>query len=129
MTGTDTHIDHHAEIFLADDGIFRWNFAQKARVTVNIAEAEYLKVEKLLHGELVPVLVNMEGAIKIDRDSRTYYAENAPKYFTAGAIVVKSTFTRILAKFFMGLNKPPMPMKLVSSEEAGLAWLQQYKRS
>ncbi|RMG19085.1 MAG: hypothetical protein D6730_22105 [Bacteroidetes bacterium] len=108
---------------LDDSGIFHWNFVAGANITLADAQRAYRQVAKMLDGKKVPVLVDMRAPVKIERAARQYYASEAKNYFCAGAIIVGSPFSKILANFFMGFNKPPMPMRVVNAEEEGMEWL------
>ena len=104
-----------ANLVLDSKDILRWNFLTGAEINVSMAKKGYEEVEKLLRGRIVPVIVNM-NAKSIDKESRDYYKNNSTKYFSAGIIITESIFSKILGNFFMGFNKPPMPMYLVNNE-------------
>lgn len=119
-------ITSKADLFLDETGLFRWNFLPKADINLDNAEEGYRIVKDVLNSKKVPVLVDMRGARKIDKPSRDYYKNNATEYFVAGAIIISSPLSKIIANFFLGLNRPPMPMKIVNSEEEGVRWLKAY---
>ena len=48
------------------------------------------------------------------------------KLFLAQAIIVDSPVSRLIGSFFLGLNKPPFPTKLFTSEADAVEWLKGY---
>ena len=63
-------------------------------------------------------------------EARSYYAsDDAARALTALAMVTNSVLGRIVANLLIGLNSTPVPMRLFSSEEAGLEWIRSLGRS
>lgn len=110
-----SEISAGAQLYLEND-VFIWKFDPGVKINLRMAQEGYRITKQQLKGKKVPVIVFMEAS-GIDAKSRKFYKEESIKYFSAGAIVIKSPIGRVLGNFFVGLNKPPMPMKLVKSVE------------
>lgn len=44
----------------------------------------------------------------------------------AFAMLVDTPLSRTLDNFYLGLNKPPLPTRLFTTEDKGLEWLKGY---
>ena len=74
-------------------------------------------------GSKRPILVDMRHLKSMSRQSRVYYAgPDPPKHYTAVALIIASPLTRAIGNFFMGLNKPRIPIRLFTSEVDAAAW-------
>ena len=60
----------------------------------------------------------------IEREARAYYS--SLRSITARALLVESPVTRVMANFFISINKPPVPTKLFTSEDQAVAWLKNF---
>ncbi|MCA9734348.1 MAG: STAS/SEC14 domain-containing protein [Deferribacteres bacterium] len=93
----------------------------------NVSAHNYLRVEEL-GGKQVPLVVDARRAKSIERAAREFYtgpANNAN--VTAVAILVDSAWSRMIANFFIGLNKGPFPIKLFTDKQESIQWLNAYK--
>ena len=53
-----------------------------------------------------------------------YYAgSEAGNVFAAAALIVDSPLSRLLGNFFLGINKPKMPVRLCKNEDEALEWI------
>jgi hypothetical protein len=69
-------------------------------------------------------VVDYRGIASQDRAARAWYASpNTGKHVCAVALLVGSPLSRIIGNFFMGLNKPPFPVRIFGDEAEALAWL------
>ncbi len=70
-------------------------------------------------------LIDMRAhAASATREAREYYAgpENA-KHVLAVALLVRSSISRLMGNFFLGINKTTFPLKLFAEPEPALVWL------
>jgi hypothetical protein len=61
---------------------------------------------------------------------RDYFA-NDPVHlqtYSACALLVGSAVSKVLANFFMGLNKPKKPTRMFTSQDEAIHWLEGYRR-
>lgn len=60
----------------------------------------------------------------ISREAREYYANERTSGIQRGtALLVESKVTRVMANFFMGLNKPAAPTRMFTDSEKAISWL------
>jgi hypothetical protein len=80
--------------------------------------------------EYTLLLVDVRQIRSITRNARVYYANpSGTQDFDnrAVAILVDSPLSKVVANFFIGLNRPASPVKLFTSESEALAWLEEFR--
>lgn len=113
-----------SRIRLGEDGIVRVVVLPDAEQTLEDAKEQVAAVQKVAQGKKRPVLVDARDGRFMDRAARVYYAsDEAARFRSASALLVGSAVTRVMASFFLGLNKPNYPVRLFNSENEALDWL------
>jgi hypothetical protein len=73
--------------------------------------------------------VDLRGARQAaTREAREAYAAEGHQYVSAAAVLIDNPVSRVIGNFFIGLNRPRLPMRLFVSEAEALAWLQTFLR-
>ena len=77
-----------------------------------------------------PTLVLMQDMARVDRDARAFFAseEYMTRLSCQTALVVGSPVSRVIANFFVGLNRPSYPHKVFDDAERAITWLRGYVR-
>jgi hypothetical protein len=72
-----------------------------------------------------PVLLvaRISGIVHMDRQAREISARYADDHYRKVALVVGSPMSRMLAGFFMGLNKPTVPTRMFGDDASAVTWL------
>lgn len=71
-----------------------------------------------------PLLVYTNKVKHITRDARIYLAsEIGCRKIKSCAILTDSLLTRVIANFFLQINKPLVPTRLFTNEESARQWL------
>jgi hypothetical protein len=113
-----------ASITVDENNIFHFCYHFSFDITLEDAMLEIAFCTAAGGGERVAALVNITNVKSVNREARQYYSsEDADRAYKAVALIVNSPVSKMLGNFFMGLNKPPMPLKLFNLEEDGIAWL------
>jgi hypothetical protein len=115
---------HIGRVWLGSDGIGRITYAPQSEIT--LAEAQYVlaALAQQTGGVAVPTCVDISQARSMTSESRQYFSGEAANHSVrAVALVVGSPVSRVLASFFMSLNRPAFPTKLFTSEPEAIAWL------
>ncbi|MFI5149909.1 MAG: hypothetical protein ACHQRM_09270 [Bacteroidia bacterium] len=113
---------------LKEDGIIEiqpipgWN--DTPRLEHAIKDMECLAL--LNEGTLYPNLCFLADAM-INREIREYYANHVPLSI-GSALIVRSSFQRILGNFFIGLNKVKVPIRLFTDASEARIWLLKLKQ-
>lgn len=67
-------------------------------------------------------------AKSITKEARDYFSMKGRKSKVIGfAILIKSPLSKIIANFFMGLNKPIVHVKLFTNEQDAIVWCKSLK--
>lgn len=113
-----------ATVSLRADGILQVVYFPNIRETLADAQANVAASRSLSPEKRRPLLVDIRVMRGIDRGARVYYssAETA-QTITALALLVESPLSRLLANFFMGLNKVQVPTRLFTAEDKAVEWL------
>ncbi len=87
----------------------------------------YERVRNRVGKEKIRVLVDMRAIKGVSRDAREYYAnERTASIQRATALVIKSPLSRVIANFFMGLNRPLTPTRMFTDVDEAIEWLQSF---
>ena len=115
-----------AKLWLRDDGIIQMVSQPQDREHLEDAQANIAVVAKLTEKPR-PKLVDMRAVPGIDREARLYYSSaEAARLSTAVALLVESPVTQVMANFFIGFNKPLIPIRLFTSEVEAIVWLKSF---
>ncbi len=117
-----------AVLVLGEDGIVRYTLKAGAVETLDDARDAIAAVVKLGKGKKCPFLADLRGVKSASREVRQYYAgEAAARAAAAAAILVGSPISRMIGSFFLGLNKPGIPVRLFASESEATEWLKGFR--
>ncbi len=76
------------------------------------------------HGMPGGVVIFFDRMVNQNRGARKVYAEGTnPKLTAAVALVGGSMLARAMGSFFMGLSKPPVPIKMFATIAQAQSWL------
>ncbi len=74
-----------------------------------------------------PLFINIKVVKHITKEARDYLASKEGCHKTAScAILINSNVTRVLANYFIMINKPLVPTKVFTNEEGAKQWLSEY---
>lgn len=114
-----------ARIWLDDDNnILHFDVLPGAEVVLEDTQ-EYVSImAKLKKTPKVLLITDLRGVKSITRDSRVCLSsEETGNLVSACALLIGSTTSRVMGNFFLGLNKPPYPTRLFTSEAKASEWL------
>ena len=80
---------------------------------------------KVTKGVVRPLLVDFKNMKSQTKECRDYFAKDPDHAAThsSAALVVNSAVTRMIANFFIGLNKAVKPVRLFDDRESAIQWL------
>lgn len=123
----ESTVEPITEIEKDDSGVVHMRYRSNSSVTLETAIRNIQETARIGGGKKVPVVVNLTGLKSVSRKARRYYSgEETAKYVSAAALVADSPVSRVLGNFFLGINKPPIPIRLFISEEKAMEWLVQF---
>jgi hypothetical protein len=116
----------HSEIFLRDDGIVQVNTKNHNYTRQNIIDINRAQ-GKICAGKKRPLLTIAAPYGNIDGDAREYMASpEATMYSSAEAFVITSLGHKILANFYLKVNKPGVPTRFFNDIRLAEEWLKAY---
>lgn len=105
-----------------EDNIVREVWSPNTTITLQDAQETVEAVGRLSQGRVLPLLVDTRNVTSIQREARECYAKNTVS--CAVALVVKSALNKIIANFFLGLNRTMFfPTRVFNDEAEALNWL------
>jgi hypothetical protein len=109
------------EFKILDNGILLSMPLDVMRETIELSHAQEMtaKAEEIM-GDCKFLMVHVRDG-KISQEARKYF-QNHPPIFDKVGIIVQGYLQILVMNFFLGINKPKMPLKLFSTEEAATEW-------
>lgn len=74
----------------------------------------------------VPILVDMRGMAALERPAREHFIGDADSH-TGIALLAGSAANRMIANFFIGLKRMPVPIRIFTDRAAALSWLHEHR--
>lgn len=108
--------------WMGDDGVARTRVKEGSEIVLEDAIANSKAVNSF-DLDLYPMIVDTTLAKSITKEARDHFSMKGRKSkVIAFAILINSPLSKIIANFFMGLNKPRVPVKLFTKEEDAIIW-------
>lgn len=74
------------------------------------------------------IMIDLNNVKFITRDVRKYFSEQTLKNFVSAVVIItKSSMSKVMANFLLGINKPLMSIKLFVDEESAIHWLNSFE--
>ena len=108
-----------------DDNIICLTFPRRTTHTL-VTMTEHLNGLRLLDltNNGVLLLVDLNNLIGVTKEARTMVSNpHMTKTHKAVAMLVSNPLTRLIASFFLGLNKPKFPIKSFTNSDDAILWL------
>ncbi|MEM9389116.1 MAG: hypothetical protein AAGA02_01510 [Bacteroidota bacterium] len=109
------------------DGILHCNYDKQDVVDLNKAKIMVSERVAFCEEKTWPHLFDISSLKKITKDARDYLADEGNRYVTASAIIVNSPVLKMIANFFITVNRPKSPTRMFTNKNSALNWLSQYK--
>ncbi|MFT2007917.1 hypothetical protein ACMA1I_04515 [Pontibacter sp. 13R65] len=84
---------------------------------------------EFIQNKSYPSLFDITKVKKSTKEARDFMADQGNELVTASAILVTSPVLRMMANFFISVNKPKNPSRMFTDKQAALEWLAQFKGS
>jgi len=101
----------------------------KAGKTISIEIARDIAKERydMFERKSFPVLIFDHGVNSMTKEARDFFASKEGNIgVTAGAVVVKSSFTMMLVNFLFQVSRPVIPCKIFTDENKAREWLKKH---
>lgn len=116
--------DEYADFYLTASGILQVRLKPTNTHNYEAAVKGVATVKELGGGIMRPLLVDLSRVHTISNEARQYYAEQTYLFATRCALLSTSVVGKMIANFFLSINKPRCPTRMFNNETEALAWLQ-----
>ncbi len=111
-------------MWIDEDGILHSVYSEGMDVELDDVKENMGVLKQLTGGKRAPYIIDIRGVHSVTREARdTASTAEALSITNSTALLIGSPISRVIGNFFMGLNKPPYPLRLFTSEEKAMAWL------
>jgi hypothetical protein len=114
-------------LYLRADGIMFIRISPEKEETVELAKKMVKEMGEMVNYKQVPILFKHQEFALPGKANRDYWAtKEACPYSKAEAFIINSTAMRIIANFYLKINKPQRPTKMFTHEEEAIKWLKTF---
>lgn len=115
---------NHSEISLRADGIVEIQVYENAEIGEKECREIMDAYERMLEPRKYPLLHVVGNYVTMDKEAREFSSsEEGLRFSKAEAFVINSLPHKILANFYMKMNKPTVPTKFFGTQQEAVAWL------
>jgi hypothetical protein len=117
----------HSKIFLRPDGIVVIDVRDEGIIGKQIVEEIVNAVEKITGGKAAPNLILTRPGAMVDKEAREFSSSPRGMQFTvADAMVIHNLPQKVVANFYLRINRPEKPTRFFSDEEEAITWLKKF---
>ncbi|GAB3830983.1 DUF7793 family protein [Pontibacter rugosus] len=110
------------------NGIFYMYYKPLKQLELTVAKQIVNDRIAFVEGESYPCLFDIQPVEHSTKEARDYMADEGNDFVISSAILVGSPVLRMMANFFIMVNKPKNPTRMFSDEKSALEWLVQFKQ-
>lgn len=103
----------------------------KAGMTQSLADARenIAAFERIAGGATRLLLLDLRAKFAMESGVREFYASpEAARLIQAMAMLIGSSFGRVVGNLYMTVSPPPLPIRMFTSEDEAIAWLRRMGR-
>lgn len=110
-----------------DDGLLFFEYKKDVNIDIHAAKKIIHERTQFQNNQIYPLLTDIGGVNYFDKNARDYFASEGTRLIAAVAILVESPISRLIAKFYMSVNKPVVPTSIFTDRKKALAFLQKFR--
>jgi len=115
--------------WMGHEGIARTRVKPNSKVVLEDAIENAKAVNGLFGPAYFPIIIDTRQIKSITKEARDFFSMRGRESRVYGfAILVGSPLSKIIGNFFMGLNKPRVPVKLFTHEDKAISWCKKLSR-
>ncbi len=101
-------------------------FKPNTTLTLDAAKKIIYDALAIAGDKTYPVLTDIRDMPPHNKDVRDYFASDPENSASANAILVSSSISRILANFFLSINRPNIPTRIFTDQAKAAKWLEMF---
>lgn len=114
-------------LYLRSDGIMYIRISPEKEETVELVKKMVEKMGEMVNYKKVPMLAKHEEFALPGKANRDYWAtKEACPYSKADAFMINSPAMKLIANFYLKINKPERPTKMFTDENEAINWLKTF---
>ena len=114
-------------VHIDDDGIVISAYKKDSMVEIDDVYLNRETTLKLTGGKSCVTLIHLSNVTSVSKEARYYFSSAEwAEIFKAIALYATTPVNKSIGNFFLGINKPVMPVKLFDSKEKAIEWLKEY---
>lgn len=111
-------------LYLRADGIMYIRISPEKEETVELVKEMVSKMGEMTNHKQVPMLACHEEFALPGKPNRDYWAKmDSCPYSKADAFLINSAAMKLIANFYLKINKPERPTRMFNSKKEAIAWL------
>lgn len=115
--------------WMGSDGIARTQVKTGYAIVLEDAEENAKTVNGLFGPDFYPLVIDTRNIKSISKEARDFFSMRGRESRVYGfAILVDSQLSKIIGNFFMGLNRPRVPVKIFTTEKKAIEWCKKLDR-
>ncbi|MBJ6119024.1 hypothetical protein JAO76_12525 [Pontibacter sp. BT310] len=111
-----------------EDGILYIHYKQIENLDQHVAEDCVRARKAFTENKDYPCLVDVISIKNFTKEARDYFANEGNEGIIANAILINSTVTKMMANFYIMVNKPTNPTRMFTDKAIALEWLKQFSK-
>lgn len=112
-----------SDIYMRMDGILEIRVKEDSEVDEAKLLENFNATIPLTGGKQVPALLDCRSHFTITNEARKLMANVTADTRSAHAVVLNSLAIRLIANFYLNVNKPSKPSKVFSNYDEAVSWL------
>jgi hypothetical protein len=110
-----------------EEGIFYCYFKEIEVMDLDFTKASVQHRLAFMEGQSYPCFFDITRVKQTTKEARDYLADKGNDLVSASAILVSSPMLKMMANFYIMVNKPKNPTRMFTDKESALEWLRQFR--
>lgn len=121
--------NEYAVFWLDENEVIHSDYKENVAITLESAKEELAMCKSFeLDGKALSI-VDLSPIKSVSKEARNFYAgKEFSDCYTAVALITRTTISRVIGNFFLGINKPLFPVRLFNDKESAIKWLLTFKK-
>ncbi|MDQ4139831.1 MAG: hypothetical protein M3142_04835 [Bacteroidota bacterium] len=112
---------------IIQNGIFHAYYKELAVLDLNFAKEAVKERLEFFENTAYPCLFDVTKVKETTKEARDYMANEGNELVLASAMVVTNPMLKMMANFYIMVNKPKNPTRLFTDKDSALQWLNHFK--
>lgn len=116
-------------VLFIEEGVLICYFKETELLDLELARISVQERVAFAAGQTYPSIFDITRMKQSTKEGRDYLANEGSELVSASAVVGSSPMLRMMANFYIMVNKPKIPTRMFTDRESAVEWLSQFKQS